>query len=53
MSNVEARSLFPDKVPQTISDCDSEDELHEMSSMALAMKHKVSINPRALSAALP
>ncbi len=45
-------SLAPDKIPQTLPDSDSEDEPHESSNMVVAMKHKVPIYPRALSAAL-
>ncbi len=47
-----SRSLVPDKIPQALSDSDSEDEPHESSNMAEAMKRKVPINPRILSAAL-
>ena len=49
-----SRSLVPDKiqVPQALSDSDSEDEPHESSNMAVAMKRRVPINPRALSAEL-
>jgi hypothetical protein len=50
--NVASRSLAPDKKPNALSDSDSEDEPHESSNMAVAMKRKVPINPRALSAAL-
>jgi hypothetical protein len=50
--NVVSRSLVPDKIPRALSDSDSKDELHESRNMAVAMKHKVPINPRALSAAL-
>ncbi len=50
--NVASRSLVLDKIPQALSDSDSEDEPHESSNMAVALKRKVPINPRALSAAL-
>ncbi len=36
--NVASRSLVPDKIPQAFSDSDSEDEPHESSNMAVAMK---------------
>jgi hypothetical protein len=50
--NVASRSLAHGKIPQAFSDSDSEDEPDESSNMAVAMKRKVPINPRALSAAL-
>ncbi len=50
--NVASRSQVPDKIPQALSDSDSEDEPHESSNMAAAMKRKVPINPRAWNAAL-
>jgi hypothetical protein len=49
---VASRSLVPDKLPTSITDTDSEDESHESSNMAVAVKRKVPINPRALSADL-
>jgi hypothetical protein len=50
--NIASRSVVPDKVPHQLSDTDFEDKPHESSNVAVAMKRKVSINPRALSAAL-
>ncbi len=44
--NNSSRSLVPDKIPQALSDSDSEDEPHARSNMAVAMKRKVPINPR-------
>jgi hypothetical protein len=49
---IASRSLVPGKIPQDPSDSDSEDESHEISNMAVEMKRRVPINPRALSAAL-
>ncbi len=49
---VASKSLVPDQLPTSITDTDSEDEPHESSNMAVAVKRKVPINPRALSADL-
>ncbi len=46
------RSLVPDKMPTSIKDTGSEDEPHESSTMAVAVKRKYPINPCALSADL-
>jgi hypothetical protein len=50
--NIASRSFVPNKVPTTVEDTDSEDEPHEISNMAVAVRHKVPMNPRALSADL-
>jgi hypothetical protein len=44
--NVASRPLVPDKIPQALSESDSEDEPHESSNMEVAMKRKVPINQR-------
>jgi hypothetical protein len=49
---IASKSLVPDRIPTTATDTDSEDEPHEISNMAVAVRRKVPMNPRALSADL-
>ncbi len=46
---IASKSLVPDKIPTSIADTDSEDEPHEISNMAVAVRRKVPMNPRALT----
>jgi hypothetical protein len=49
---IASKSLVPNRIPSTVTDTDSEDEPHEISNMAVAVRRKVPMNPRALSADL-
>jgi hypothetical protein len=42
---IASKSFVPDRIPTTNTDTDSEDEPHEISNMAVAVRRKVPMNP--------